>query len=140
MLADIEALKRQLDGMKTWADYSSDDWTPTFTGFSADPASPSCQYVLIGKICTVFVVLSNPGTSNQTYFTMTGPFTANASGAQRGSICYYAIDNGAVLATPAMALINASSNIIVLYKDAAGAAWTAANGKAARFTLTYEIA
>jgi hypothetical protein len=143
MFDSIDRLQREIDNLHSFggADYSSGTWTPSFTGFSADPASPICRYLLVGKMCTVSVTMPNPGTSNTTGFTVSAPFTA-ATGISWGSLFWYGYDNGAALATPGSVYISSAGTVFVLRKtiNGADASWTAANGKAAYFTITYEIA
>jgi len=52
-------------------------WTPTFTGFSADPTNVKARYIRIGDTVTVVIGMS-AGTSDATTFTMTAPFSASA--------------------------------------------------------------
>lgn len=110
-------------------------WTPTYTGFSADPASTLARYILDGKRCTLFVN-TGTGTSNATAFTMTMPFTAkSASFAANGR----AVDAGAAKTTNLFMTTTASSNVLTLYTSPAAGAWTNTGLKAASFEFTYEI-
>lgn len=115
-------------------------WTPTYTGFSANPAGVLSRYFLIGKFCTVNVSMPNTGTSNATGFTMTAPFTAMATTNIAWSTHSQFTDNGVGSATPGFIQINSNSNVINAYTNDVGAAWTNANGKSASFVLTYETA
>ena len=62
----------------TIAEITKGSFTPTFTGFSADPSSPTVRWTKIGTM--VFVLLSfGAGTSNATAFTITNwPSTIQA--------------------------------------------------------------
>ena len=137
-------IKDRVDRMATRdvQNHSSGSWAPTFTGFSADPASPICRYVLIGKMCTCFVYLPNAGTSSSATFAITAPFTAaTVAGQFWGSVFWNGVDNGAQLTTPGMVTIASGGTAFYLSKTiAGGGGWTAANGKDASFTITYEIA
>lgn len=71
--AAIAISKTTLGTYTAWA-----AWTPTFTGFSADPNIIFARYTQIGKL--VFAVLSiGNGTSNATGFTFSIPVAANAA-------------------------------------------------------------
>jgi hypothetical protein len=145
MFDAIDRLQREIDNLHSFggADYSSGVWTPTFTGFSADPANPICRYVLVGKMCTCFVTMPNSGTSSTTGFTMTAPFTATTvATAVWGNLFWTGVDNGSVLTTPGSVRIISAGTSFILRKtiDGADASWTNANGKCASFAITYEIA
>lgn len=111
------------------------NYTPVYTGFSANPTSTLTQYFKQGKMCTVKVTSFASGTSNATTFTITLPF--NASHITMG-MCEVAIDNSAVhlgvIAT------RAASNIADIYDEVIFGAWVASGNKRASFTLTYRIA
>ena len=110
-------------------------WTPTFTGFSADPTNVVARYSLNGKWCTLTCTMTS-GTSNATGFTITLPFTARAVTVHSGAL---AVDNGTGQGTPLRVDLAASSNIATLYKTPAGTAWTASGSKGCRMEFTYEI-
>jgi hypothetical protein len=111
-------------------------WTPTITGFSADPADGLYYYTLIGKTCHLSVRMPNSGTSNATTFTLSLPFTART-----GSVCTRlctGIDNGTD--TVAMAVISSSDyTVATLWKGTTvGGAWTNSGAKRINFDMTYE--
>jgi hypothetical protein len=142
LIRKVNALERRLSDLerKEYAPVYS-TWTPTFTGFSADPASPICRYVLVGKMCTAFVRLPNTGTSNATTFTVSAPFTAaTVANMLWGTTWWTAVDNGVTLTVPGRLWIASAGTAFLLYKDTTGAAWTNSGTKSANFTLTYEIA
>lgn len=113
-------------------------WTPTFTGFSADPAVTFARYTLIGKTCICTVVMGN-GTSNATTFTMTLPAVAANTGIAK-SAGASAVDNGAALTTTPRIDTAANSNIATIRSSPAAGAWTASSTKRVEFTITYETA
>jgi hypothetical protein len=116
------------------------DWTPTLTGFSANPGSASYRYKIANEICHMEVAQGSNGTSNATGFTITIPVTAKTStNASWGGSCWAGVDNGSNLTTPPRWVILSAGTTVTLGKDTAAAAWTNANGKRAQFTGYYEI-
>ena len=115
-------------------------WTPTFTGFSADPAGVIALYALWGNRCRVDVVMPNAGTSNATDFTVSAPFPAAVvSGMSWGGVWWTAQDNGAFLTAPGRVYISSGGSVFALLKDTVNAAWTASGAKKAYFGLEYQI-
>lgn len=132
----------------TDADYSAHEcpvghpiwfaYTPTFTGFSAAPASPVCTFMIKGRGVFVNVRMPNGGTSDATTFTMSAPVTAaTRANAFWGNHCWTGTDNGATMNPPPVAHITSAASTITLAKT--GGSWTAANSKRADFQLFYEI-
>lgn len=116
-------------------------WTPTFTGFSADPTGGIYRYSKVGKVCTLFVYMPNTGTSNNAAFTMTLPFTAaTATGMYWTNLVSQVKDNGSVVAAPASVMIASAGTVLNVYKDTAAGGFTTSNGKSANFEITYETA
>jgi len=118
-------------------------WTPTLSGFSANPTNSVYRYQLIGKTCTLFVQQGTAGTSNSTSFSISLPFTAaTVSGMVWGAVPFSTTDNSVVQTTPAQASIVSAGTTVILAKSISGAggAWTSSGGKAASFTITYETA
>lgn len=108
-------------------------WTPTFTGFSADPTNVDARYFRTGNKIDIRISMTG-GTSNATTFTMTLPFNALA-------VYHYSLllfNSGAsVSGRGSMA---AGSNVLTMFATGAGGAWTASGIKAAPISLTYEKA
>jgi len=122
------------------ASYSEGTWTPTFTGFSANPVG-IYRYVRVGTLCTVFVLMTADGTSNQTYFTMTLPFVARTITSMiwvSSSGAYIDAGSGGIL--PPYLYVGSGSNILSLFTDLAGAGWGNSGTKSARFVFAFEIA
>lgn len=124
--------------------HSSGSWAPVFTGFTvgSEPASPICRYILIGKMCTCFVTIPNYGTSNAATFYISSPFVAAtvANMYWHGHIGFQ-IDNTAYVSPVGNVQIYSGENKFVLWKVAnLWDGWTTSGGKAANFTITYEIA
>jgi hypothetical protein len=135
----VKQLSDQLDELRKneYPAYVQGIWTPAYTGFSVDPVQ-ECTYTVIGRLCWLTVGLwSVAGTSNATGFTLTAPFAAAMA-----PITYFPVrlmDNGVVSPTSGMARIASGSNVISLFTNWAGAAWTNANGKAGSFALYFRI-
>lgn len=98
-------------------------YTPTYTGFSADPGSLVCNFFVVGKMCFFNLYAGSNGTSNATGFTITLPIVATLG--QWGAMRY--IDNGVSGAAPGMWELSGST--MNFYKDWNGAAWTASGAK-----------
>jgi hypothetical protein len=117
-------------------------WTPTLTGFSANPTSATYRYKITpdGNQCTVFVDQPNRGTSNATNFLISAPVTSRATGTSAAYRTAANIsDNGITLGVPGVAYIAQNTAIITIDYNWSGTGFTAANGKNANFILTYEI-
>jgi hypothetical protein len=138
---EIERLRTQVNGLLGRTPrYAEDSWTPTFTGFSADPAGGLYRSILVGKLCTLFVSMPNAGTSNDVAFRLTAPFTAaNITDMTWGGVPWSITDNSVVQTAAGRVYIGANSNAIILKTSLAGANFTASGGKGASFTLSYEI-
>lgn len=114
-------------------------WTPTFTGFSADPTAVTSRYSLNGKLCTIYLD-STAGTSNATTFTITLPFAAANTSSQSFSGLMVSNNSGATT-SPGLIRTRANSNVADLYLNSSAAAWTGSGTKNARIgSFTYEIA
>jgi hypothetical protein len=121
---------------------SWDNWTPTLTGFSANPTNSVYRYSLNGKVCTLAIRQGANGTSNATTFTISLPFTA----ATITNMLWMAptaaiVNNGATPTTSGMAQIASAGTTMELFIDQNNGAWTAANGKRVKgMQIVYEIA
>lgn len=124
----------------TSSSWAMQTWSPTFTGFSANPTG-TYYYVQIGKVVIVSINMSAAGTSNTTTFSISAPVTARTiSGAQWQS-AGQGKDNGAGITTPVLVRINSGSSTINVFKDWTGTAWTASGDKQLlSATLIYEAA
>lgn len=110
------------------------NWTPTFTGFSANPTITESRYTVIGKTC-IWYFKGTAGTSNATTYTMTAPFTAKAVQFAPGPIT----DNSVGSVNAGVARTLAGSNIVTITKDLIGNGWTASGTKLWQGTLIFEI-
>lgn len=113
--------------------------TTTFGGFSADPAPSTIRYCQIGKVVFVWYTATSNGTSNGTSLTMTLPKAA----ARTESIhCMgRGVDNAAILTTPLMVKLTATSATATFYKDQSEGTWNGgAVAKSVNFHFAYEVA
>lgn len=118
------------------------DWTPTFTGFSADPSGGIYRYTQTGKKVTIHVAMPNAGTSNSTSFWLTLPVTASSTTDYNISILIpIAVNNSAESTTFDRANIFANApTVIKLSKNQSITGWTASGTKSATFEMEYEAA
>lgn len=131
-----EYSKQQLPvSFPDWFNYS-----PTLTGFSANPTNAIYKFKIDGRKVTVVVAQTTNGTSSTTGFTITAPVTARTvSNGSWGAATTIIVDNTALPTTPGLVWIQSASNSMVLYLNQSLAGWTASGGKRAYFTLVYEI-
>jgi hypothetical protein len=116
-------------------------WTPTITGYSANPTDASYKY----KIRTTEVQLifreATSGTSNATTTTYTIPMATLDMGFSRYVASAIIRDNTATVATPGLATTeNASVSLLKFHKDWNAGAWTASGAKsitACQFNYQY---
>lgn len=130
-IADANVTNAKLASV--WANF-----TTTFAGFSANPTPSTIRWIQIGKVVSLNYTATGNGTSNATNLTMTLPVAA----AQTESIhcCGRAVDAGAIVATPPMVKLTASSNVATFFKDLAESAWTNSGSKSMNFDFSYEAA
>jgi len=100
-------------------------YTPTYTGFSANPTSEECKFSTHGNRIFVRIAGASAGTSNATGFTATSPVTAVAAALGIGN----GVDNSSVLSSPSRCVIPAASAVITIHKDFASGAWTGSGNK-----------
>ena len=112
-------------------------WTsyvPAWTGFSVNPTVDSAKYMQIGKTVTCDLFYSSDGTSNATTFTVTLPVAA-----KNGCIVKITrVRDSGTYSGIAVGTVSAGSNVMTLFKDATGTAWTATGQKSCDFSFTYE--
>jgi hypothetical protein len=117
-----------------WTSFST-----THTGFSANPTYVM-YYLKQGRSVDLQYTLTGTGTSSQTFFTITAPFTARSIVGMRWSAYLHeAVDNGGYLAGGSYATLTTGSSTINIYK-AAGVNWTNTGAKGATFAMKYEAA
>ena len=116
------------------------DYTPTLTGFSADPTNCVYRYSLIGKICTLVIRQGSNGTSNATTCTITLPIIAKTLANASWTAEHTFVNNGSQSATPGRAVIGSGGTVVNFYTDFNGGAWTNSGGKrVASCTIIYEV-
>jgi hypothetical protein len=113
------------------------NFTPSWTGFSADPTILISKYFRTGKACRVVIRCAANGTSNATTKTVTFPFVATAAG-QGGLIDFFS-NNGTNAATQGGYYTRTSSNVVDLYRDVTSTAWTSSGGCRMNISTSYEI-
>lgn len=113
------------------------NWTPTVTGFSANPTGTAYRFHITGRACTILVYQLTPGTSNATTLTISAPVT-NATTVYMIPSAYIT-DNSAALTAPGLVSINAASATINCYKTLAAGAWTGSGTKSINFQMVVEI-
>ena len=122
-------------GFPSWFNY-----TPVYTGFSANPTSVMAMFNLTGKQCTIAFQTDNGGTSNSNLFRVSTPITAATfpnSGRVYGTSM--SIDNGTGVTTNGITIIDSGGNDVNLFKDCNEGVWTASGTKRAKFTIIYPI-
>ncbi len=117
------------------------NYTPTLTGFSADPTNTVNRFVMDGKKVTAFIRQASTGTSNATTFTITLPITAATITNARWSGHATVTDNSVTQATPGYMRVISGGAGISVFKDSAETVWTGSGGKALSVgQVTYEAA
>lgn len=122
-------------GYPDWFNY-----TPTLTGFSANPTDTAYRFKTKGRECTVLHRENTNGTSNATTFTATLPITAATvtNGFWNGATGA-GVDNTSNLTNPGRWGIVSAGTTVDFRKDIAGTAWTASGGKRINCVYTYEF-
>ena len=116
-------------------------WSPTCTGFSAQPTNSVYRYCVQGKLVTCAIRQGTAGTSNAISFTIPLPLTAaTITNMAWGAVLPFVTDHGAILTTAGAAAIQSGATAIFLYTTAGGGAWTDHDGKGVgAFVIQYEI-
>ncbi len=105
-------------------------WAPTYTGFSAAPATPIARYKVINDTCRVIEGEPNAGTSNATGFTVSLPFTSKtAAGRAIDFSLGQILDNTTPQTVAGMGEITSASGVMSFYKTFGAGTWTAAGTK-----------
>jgi hypothetical protein len=116
-------------------------WSPSFTGWSANPTGGLYYYRLVGKTCEISVRQPNNGTSNATTCTFSLPFTALTRTNARWTAPCEIVDNGVTITTPGLGVVSSAGTVVTVAKDYAFNAFTASgNKRVGSLQLTYEIA
>ena len=116
-----------------WTSYGA---TSTVIGWAATPTK-QIYYKRIGNIAFIWFRIT--GTSNDTVATFTVPFTNKNIANLPASVCVATKDNGAWQTTGGMVNLASNSTTVTLYKNMAGAAWTASGAKTTYGQFCYEV-
>lgn len=116
-------------------------WSPTLTGFSADPTSSVYRYKKIGRTVHLVIRQGSAGTSNSTSFTISLPFTAaTIANMQWINAIGYSEDNGARFDGAYCSISSAGTVLNLFTSTGKASAWTAASTKRANCEIIYEAA
>lgn len=138
-LADASVTDTKLDNTAGKIAGAWTTWTPTITGYSADPTGGQYLYRQVGKTVDVSIREENTGTSNSTSLILTLPVTAKST-----AYTYQMAlgTNNGTLTSASIIVDGATSTTTVrAYVGATLSNWTASGAKrlvAANFT--YEAA
>lgn len=116
------------------------DWSPTFTGFSADPTGVH-SYTIIGRKCFIDIRHATNGTSNATSFYMTLPMDPlSLTNAKWTGVGQY-VDSGSVGSSPALCVISTGASTIIATKSWVGSNdWTGSGSKRmASMSMNYDL-
>jgi hypothetical protein len=118
------------------------DYTPTLSGWSANPTNTVYRYFQVGKVVTLYIRQGIAGTSNATTKSIDLPVTAATKTNASWQATCWATDNGNPLATPSRAVIASAATTITFDKDgSAPGAWTNTLGhRINTCTIIYEAA
>ncbi len=114
-------------------------WTPTLTGFSANPSPAVYRFAVVGRSCMMLVRHNGDGTSNGTGLTISLPIAAASYGGS-GVVAVMlgqGKDAGSVLSAPSMVVVNEGATSAICYKDLAALPWTNSGGKRCSFEGFY---
>lgn len=103
------------------------EWSPTFTGFSSNPANGLYRYKVVGKTVFVSIRMPSNGTSNSTAFTISAPIKAKLITNGRWELPCRIINNGATAF--GFAAINSNATTIGFGLSATSETWTTSGGK-----------
>lgn len=116
-------------------------WTPTLTGWSANPTGGNYYYYEVGKMITLSISQPNAGTSNATTCVISLPFTAVTRAGAQWSAPAKIIDNAVAKTSPGLAQIGTGGTTCVVTLDYGFNAFTASGNKRIEScTITYEAA
>ena len=114
---------------------SSTTWVPTLTGFSGTPTN-LCRYSIDGKHMAGYLNIS--GTSNATTFTFTLPSGVLTTAFTGQRFTGFVTNNGTSTTTGMFDFI-VNSNVVNVYRDATGTAFTTSGTKGGVVSFVIEI-
>lgn len=122
-------------GFPFWFNYA-----PTFTGFSADPASGIYRWHVTGRRIRVAIRQPNNGTSNSTGFTISAPVAAITIANMIWDAPCSFVNNSSASATSGNIYMVSAATSFGLITNWSSGAWTASNGKrCATASIEYEF-
>jgi hypothetical protein len=114
------------------------NYTPTLTGFSANPTNTVNRFFVDGTVCTITINHGSNGTSNATGFTATLPITAKTlTNASWAAALSRAVDNGTTYYGEGNVFVLSAGTTMSI--SAPNGNWTASGGKACTLYFSYEI-
>lgn len=112
-------------------------FTPTFTGFSANPAATGTRWTQVGKLVIVnYSCLA--GTSNATTLTASLPVAASTNGLGSYIRDFYARAQDSGAFNVGLIEFDIGATTITVFKDVTGAAFTNSGTKGFRAVIMYE--
>ncbi len=118
-------------------------WSPTLTGFSVNPSGAFYSFCIKGKRCFVDVFMPNTGTSSNSVFYISAPVECSVEVLGRGwfNALSYWVNNGSFEGSinGFVGIETSLPSTISLARNGSASGWTAANGKSAWFSLSYDI-
>lgn len=105
-------------------------WTPTLTGFSAQPGTVTALFQIIGDTCRLQMTQITAGTSNATTVTITNlPVKSKTRTNQNWFELCRTYNNGAYVTTPGFSVIVSNSSTWTFFMSLGTQAWTNTGGK-----------
>jgi hypothetical protein len=115
------------------------NWTPVFTGFSADPTNLVFTFSIKQKWCFFNIRMGTNGTSNSDVFSVSQPVVADTNTNNFWMGCHFYVDNGTLGTAPGRWSIQGGSTNISFFKDTGTTGWTTSGGKRTSCQGLYEI-
>jgi len=127
LISGINTGDQDLSGYMTVGAWQT--WSPTITGFSANPTGGIYRYRTIGGETEIEIRQPNDGTSNATTFTISLPVAAATITDMVWQETCRVKNNGTFVAAPGYASITSGGTVIDLFINTGTTAWGAASGK-----------
>lgn len=105
------------------------NWTPGYTGFSANPTLREAKFAVVGRAANVAYADNGNGTSNATGFTITGCPVAPNAGVSFTSFQCTVVDSGTTQNSPGNCFWSGGSSTITIQKTLGGTGFTASGAK-----------
>lgn len=125
----VDTMNETLPGLLSGISGVWSDWTPTLTGWSANPTGAFYRYARFGNVVVCALAQGSSGTSNSTGVTITLPIqAANTVNGVWSAPCRFS-DNSVTSTVSGMVYITAGSTTASFFTNWAAAGWTASGGK-----------